>query len=75
MSNMKPPNCYQSKGMTNVKVFADKQTDARTNGHAKNYTPPPPDLSIYTKQCETGTIYPAYNIYTIYLQKIQKMAS
>ena len=31
---------YQSKDTVNVKVFMDKQTDALTNGQAKNYMPP-----------------------------------
>ena len=31
------PNSYQSKDMANVKVFADIQTDGRTNRGAKNY--------------------------------------
>jgi hypothetical protein len=26
--------------MANVKVFADRQTDRRTDGQAKNYMPP-----------------------------------
>ena len=35
------PNCYQSKAMTNVKVFADKPTDKRTG--QKLYAPRPID--------------------------------
>ena len=31
---------YHSKAMANVEVFADKQTDRRTNPKAKNYMPP-----------------------------------
>jgi hypothetical protein len=34
------PITYHSKDMTNVKVFADKQTDKQTDGQAKNYMPP-----------------------------------
>ena len=34
------PKSYQSEDMANVKVFADKQTDAQTNEWAKNYIPP-----------------------------------
>ena len=30
---------YQSKDIANVKIFADKQTDAQTNGQAQNYMP------------------------------------
>ena len=32
------PKSYQSKDMTNVKVFADKQTDARTKGQMDQRT-------------------------------------
>ena len=32
-------NSYQSKDMANVKVFADKQTDGRSNREAKDYMP------------------------------------
>ena len=31
---------YHSKAMANV----DKQTDGQTDGHAKNYMPPPPPI-------------------------------
>ena len=38
----KRPNSYQSQDVANVFFFffADKQTDRRTNGHAKNYLTP-----------------------------------
>jgi hypothetical protein len=31
---------YHSKDMTNVKVFADRQTDKQTDGQAKSHMPP-----------------------------------
>jgi hypothetical protein len=34
------PITYHSKDMTNVKVFADRQTDRQTDGQAKNYMSP-----------------------------------
>ena len=48
MSNMKAlnshvkyesPKSYQSNNIANVKVFADKQTDARTNRQTKSICP------------------------------------
>ena len=40
------PNCYQSTDMANVNVFADKQTDKKTQGQTDSQKLYAPDLSM-----------------------------